>query len=233
MRVTCRCMNTTRALRVLTRVRAKLESFRENERESMRLPTLKIGIRISCSKEIRQCLWTTALSPAALVWKKHIACEMVFYAVFLLCVDLFLSRCYFPSFKHMTVWERASIYSVAVSLNVGKSFPSEIIDLASTYKCVPFFKYDSQSSVCHYSVRFMWISSCARLIKIKNRNNNICYWNYLIHSNLFKTVSFFCIQKNCFVFFIVLKNNKNEWKNRKVFFYWKNSWLAYIFYYDS
>lgn len=119
-------------------------------------PLWKIGIRISCSKEIRQCMWTTALSPAALVWKKHIACEMVFYAVFLLCVDLFLSRCYFPSFKHMTVWERASIYSVAVSLNVGKSFSSEIIDLASTYKCVPFFKYDSQSSVCHYSVRFMW-----------------------------------------------------------------------------
>lgn len=42
MRVTCRCMKTIRALRVLTRVRAKLESFRENERESMRLPTLKI-----------------------------------------------------------------------------------------------------------------------------------------------------------------------------------------------
>lgn len=98
--------------RALARARpwAELESLRESQFGS---PLSNLRIRISCSNEIRQCLWATALSLAGLVKKtSHCMWNGDFFSMLRCSYCLFFSlsrcRCHFPSFKHMTVWERAS-----------------------------------------------------------------------------------------------------------------------------
>lgn len=114
------------------------------------------------------------------------------------------------------------IYSPRVY--VGKKsfgyFESETLSThtASTYKWVPFFKWHSQSSVCHYSVRFSRVISFVHYkhTQKKTKRNKITVDVIeIIFSNSFKFISnsfiFLRLRKNCFVFFDnIFWRNANE-----------------------
>lgn len=110
-------------------------------------------------------------SESAVWWKYVNACEQAccvragwkdgtsLVKWFLCCCSCFFLSLPFPLVRTYDCRRRASFHVQSHSLRVmfgKKSFLSETIDSASTYKCVPFFKCPSQSCVCHYSVRFMW-----------------------------------------------------------------------------
>lgn len=150
-----RAIHLSMELKRASQTRELPKSFRETKCIGVTPHFAHTYVRISCLKEIRQCLWITALSLAALLVKVAYRVWYCSYAAF-----LFLSLgCHFPSFSN--IWllfgsELPPRIALRMMLKKKQLYEREIfIDSTSTYKRVPFFKCHSQSSVRHCCVRFM------------------------------------------------------------------------------
>lgn len=108
-------------------------SWKAWERESIRLPTFKFRVQISCSKEIRQCLWTTALSLAGLVKKtSHCMWNGVFFPMLRCSYCLFfsLARAVVAISPHSNIWPSGSelriFYAYACMMLMEKAFGAKL-----------------------------------------------------------------------------------------------------------